>query len=49
MEDLKEGKPGQWYSLLKRLCSSDQMKSDQTEYEEIRDKPDQAQAELIAD
>ena len=49
MEDLKEGKPGQWYSLLKRLCSSDQMKSNQTECEEIRDKPDQEQAELIAD
>ena len=49
VEDLKEGKPGQWYSLLKRLCSSDQLKSEQPECEEIRDKTDQEQAELIAD
>ena len=45
---MKECKPGRWYSLLKRLCSSDQLKSDQPECEEIRDKPDQQQAELIA-
>ena len=46
VEELKEGKPGQWYSILKRLCSHDQMK---TECEEIREKTDQQQAELIAD
>ena len=49
IEDLKEGKPGQWYSLLKRLCSHDQMKSDQPECQEIQDKTDKEQAELIAD
>ena len=40
VEELKEGKPGQWYSLLKRLCSHDQMKTEKTECEEIRDKTD---------
>ena len=49
VEDLKKGKPGQWYSLLKRLYSSDQMKSDKTECEKLHDNPDQEQAELIAD
>ena len=47
--ELKEGKPGQWYSILKRLCSHDQMKTDKTECEDIREKTDQQQAELIAD
>ena len=47
--ELKEGKPGQWYSLLKRLCSHDQMKTEKTECEEIRERTDQQQAELIAD
>ena len=49
IEDLKEGKPGQWHSLLKRLCSADQFKTDQPECEEIKDKSDEDQAELIAD
>ena len=49
VEDFKEGNPGQWYSLLKRLCSADQLKSEQPECEEIKDKSDQEQAELIAD
>ena len=49
VEELKEGKPGQWYSMLKRLCSHDQLKMDKTEREEIRDKTAKQQAELIAD
>ena len=49
IEDLREGKPGQWYSLLKQLSSHDQVKSDQPVCEDIRDLPDQQQAELIAD
>ena len=49
IEGLREGKPGQWYSMLKRLSSHDQLKSDQPVCEEIRDLPDQQQAELIAD
>ena len=48
-KELKEGKPGQLYSLLKRLCSHNQMKTEKTECEEIRDYIDQQQAELIAD
>ena len=47
--DLKEGKPGQWFSLLKRLCSHDQMKSEQTECDELRGLSDQEQAEVLAD
>ena len=47
--DLKEGSPGQWHSLLKRLCSHDQLKSGRTECEEIRDLTDQEQSEIIAD
>jgi hypothetical protein len=40
--DLKEGKPGQWYS-------HDQMKSEQTECGEIFHLSDQEQVEVIAD
>ena len=49
VQELKEGKMGQWYLLLKRLCSHSQMKTEKTECEEIRDKTDQQQAKLIAD
>ena len=47
--DLKNMKPGQWYSCLKKLTSFDQLKCDQPNVEEIRHLSDQAQAELIAD
>ena len=42
--DLKNMKPGQWYSCLKKLTSFDQLKCDQPNVEEIRHLSDQAQA-----
>ena len=47
--NLREGNPGQWYSKLKRMTSYDQHKSDQIICEEISDKSDQEQAEILAD
>ena len=49
VQDIKEGKPGQWYSLLKRLCTHDELKKEKVVCEKIRDQSDQQQAELIAD
>ena len=46
--DLKTKAPGQWYSALKRITSSDQQ-SEQINVEEIRHLSDQDQAEQIAD
>ena len=45
--DLKQKKPGQWYSWLKRVSSYDQ-KNDQVNIAEISHLPDQEQAEIIA-
>ena len=45
--DLKQKKPGQWYSWLKRVSSYDQ-KNDQVNIDEISHLPDQEQAEIIA-
>ena len=49
VKDIKEGKPGQWYSLLKRMCTHDQLMKEKLVCEEIQDQTDQQQAELIAD
>ena len=46
--DLKEKSPGQWYSALKRITSTDQQ-SEQINIEEIRHLSDQDQAEQIAE
>ena len=46
--DLKKKNPGQWYSALKRITSTDQM-SQQVNIEEISHLSDQEQAEIIAD
>jgi hypothetical protein len=46
--DLKKKSPGQWYSALKRITSSDQ-RSDQINIEEISHLTDQEQAEIIAE
>ena len=46
--DLKEKKPGQWYSWLKRVSSHDQ-KSESLKIDEISHLSTEEQAELIAD
>ena len=46
--DLKTKSPGQWYSALKRITSSDQQ-NEQLNIEEISHLPDQEQAEIIAE
>ena len=46
--DLKTKSPGQWYSSLKRITSSDQQK-EQVNIDEISHLTDQEQAEAIAD
>ena len=46
--DLKKKSPGQWYSALKRITSSDQ-RSDQLNIEEISHLTDQERAEIIAE
>ena len=46
--DLKQKKPSQWYSCLKRLTSYDQHKLDEPIVDEISHLPDQEQAEIIA-
>ena len=48
VEDLKTKNPGQWYSCLKRMTSSDQ-KGEQINIDEISHLPNQVQAEMIAD
>ena len=47
--DLKNKKPSQWYSSLKRLGNFDQQKSESINIEEIGQFTDQQQSELIAD
>ena len=47
--DLKQKKPGQWYTCLKRISSFDQMKNDQVSVDELNHLPDQQQAEKIAE
>ena len=49
VEELKQKKPGQWYSFLKKISSYDQMKNDQPMVDEISHLSDQQQAERIAD
>ena len=46
--DLKTKNPSQWYSSLKRI-SGEETKGQKVEIEEIFDKTDQEQAEIIAD
>ena len=46
--DLKNKKPGQWYSCLKRITSYDQQKCQSVHVEEISHLTDQEQAESIA-
>ena len=49
IDDIKDSKPGEWYSKLKRITQQDQGKSDIIQVEEISHLSDQQQAELIAD
>ena len=44
IKDLKNSKPGQWHSKLKRLCSYDQMKSEPVTVESIKHLSDEEQA-----
>ena len=46
--DLKQKKPGQWYSCLKKMTSHDQLKTEQSHVDEIRHLSDQEQVEIIA-
>ena len=48
IEDLKNKKPGQWYSCLKKIASSDP-KLDQVNIDELSHFSDQIQSEIIAD
>ena len=48
-DDVMSAKDGQWYSILKRISSYDQGKSEPLQVEEISHLPDQEQAEAIAD
>ena len=49
IEDLKNSKPGQWFSKLKRMTSYDQNKSEEIFVDEISSLCDQEQSEKIAD
>ena len=49
VEELKQKKPGQWYSFLKKISLYDQMKNDQPMVDEISHLSDQQQAERIAE
>ena len=49
VEDLKESKPGQWYSKLKRMSSYNEQKSEEVSVEEINHLSNQQQSEKIAD
>ena len=49
LDDIKEAKPGEWYSKLKKISRLDQEKSEVFEVEEISNFNYQEQAELIAD
>ena len=48
IEDLKNKKPGQWYSCLKKIASSDP-KLDQVNIDELSHFSDQIQSEIIVD
>ena len=49
VKDLKMSNPGRWYSILKRICSYDQHKSDPVIVESIKHLSSAEQAEKIAD
>ena len=49
IDDIKEARPGQWYSILKRISRYDQGKSHDIQVEEISHLSPQEQAERIAD
>ena len=47
--DLKNQKPGKWYSALKKITSYDQQRCQSVNVDEISHLTDQEQAEIIAD
>ena len=49
LDDIKQAKPGEWYSKLKRITRFDQGKSELLQVDEISHLDDQEQAERIAD
>ena len=49
ISDLKQKKPGQWYSALKRISNFNENKSNQYNIEEIAHLPSSEQAERIAE
>ena len=49
IDSIKEAKPGEWYSMLKRITRFDQGKSEELQVEEISHLSNQEQAERIAD
>ena len=49
IKDLKTAKTSQWYSMLKKLCSYDQHKSDPVIVDSIKHLSNEDQAEAIAD
>ena len=49
VSDLKQTKPGQWYSVLKRITSYDQQKQQKINVDEISHLSDAEQAEIIAE
>ena len=49
IKDLRMSNPGRWYSILKRICSYDQHKSDPVIVESIKHLSAQEKAEAIAD
>ena len=49
ISDLKQTKPGQWYSVLKRITSYDQQKQQKINVDEISHLSDAEQAEIIAE
>ena len=49
VKDLKQSKPGQWYSKLKRMSNHDQIKQQEINVQSFVGIPDIEQVELIAD
>ena len=49
IDNIKEAKPGEWYSKLKRITRHDQGKSELVQVDEISHLDDQEQAERIAE
>ena len=47
IDTIKEAKPGEWYSSLKRISRFDQGKGEVLQVEEISHMSDQQQAEMI--